>query len=85
VQENEDKLLREVETCVEAIANVLPELSAAQSPLAVVIALMLHANAAMDQAVRSGGCSVDKAAQLLKELGSHDVDPKRLRRCRQPH
>jgi hypothetical protein len=73
------RLLSDVEKCVKEIARLLPTLIARHSPLAVVIALTLHGNAAMERAVQSGECSPEKAQELLKAMTAMDVDPQRLR------
>jgi hypothetical protein len=77
--DEEARLLSEVETCVEAIARVLPQLTATHSPLAVLIALSLHTNASQELAVQTGRCSLEKAHELLRGITALDVDPQRLK------
>jgi hypothetical protein len=70
-----EELMQQVEACTAAIADMLPQLRAAHSPLAVAIALALHMSAAREFAIKAAHESPGNVAWLFDQLASLDIDP----------
>jgi len=76
----EERLLTNVEECVDALGGVLPGLMAIHSALVLALALTVHINALVKIAVDSGQCSMEKAAAILTAITKLEIDPVQLRK-----
>ena len=78
--DDEERLLANVEDCVDALGVVIPPLMATHSAFVLALALTVHVNALVKIAVDTGQCTIEKAAAILSAVTKIAIDPIKLRK-----